>query len=61
MVTSLLYVGIIAISGDRAVEDPTGSALLHFCITFILSWKLWSDLTLIISWFETSMSSGVGN
>jgi hypothetical protein len=49
----LLYVGIIAINGDRAAEDPTGQALLQFCITFILSWKLWSELTLVVSWFET--------
>ncbi|MCJ1420729.1 hypothetical protein MMC32_007088, partial [Xylographa parallela] len=49
----LLYVGIIAINGDRAADDPTGTALLQFCITFILSWKLWSELTLIVSWFET--------
>ena len=49
----LLYVGIIAISGDRAAEDPTGTALLQFSITFILSWKLWSELTLIVGWFET--------
>ncbi|MCJ1321518.1 hypothetical protein MMC15_006863 [Xylographa vitiligo] len=49
----LLYVGIIAINGDRAAEDPTGTALLQFCLTFILSWKLWSELTLIVSWFET--------
>ena len=49
----LLYVGIIAINGDQAAEDPTGAALLHFCVTFILSWKLWSELTLVISWFET--------
>ena len=51
----LLYVGIIAINGDRAADDPTGTALLQFCITFILSWKLWSELTLIVSWFETGM------
>ena len=49
----LLYVGIIAINGDRAAEDPTGAALLQFCVTFILSWKLWGELTLVISWFET--------
>ncbi|MCJ1438310.1 hypothetical protein MMC27_007698 [Xylographa pallens] len=53
----LLYVGIIAINGDRAAEDPTGTALLQFCITFILSWKLWSELTLIVSWFETGMGT----
>ena len=53
----LLYVGIIAINGDRAAEDPTGTALLQFCVTFILSWKLWSELTLIVSWFETGMAT----
>jgi hypothetical protein len=49
----LLYVGIIAINGDMAAEQPTGEKVLHFSITFILGWKLWSDLTLVISWFET--------
>lgn len=52
----LLYVGIIAINGDKAAADPTGLALLRFAVTFILSWKLWSDLTLVISWFETGES-----
>ena len=49
----IVQVGIIAINGDQAAESPTGAALLQFSITFILSWKLWSELTLIISWFET--------
>lgn len=49
----LLYVGIIAINGDHAAEGPTGYELLRFSITFIMSWKIWSDLALIISWFET--------
>ncbi|KUJ08616.1 uncharacterized protein LY89DRAFT_691040 [Mollisia scopiformis] len=49
----LLYVGILAINGDHASEDPTGNELLRFSITFIMSWKIWSDLALIISWFET--------
>ncbi|KAI9803941.1 MAG: hypothetical protein M1833_000222 [Piccolia ochrophora] len=49
----LLYVGIIAINGDTASEHPTGESLLRFVITFIMSWKIWSDLTLIVSWFET--------
>lgn len=47
----LLYVGIIAVIGDRAAEDPTGVGFLRFAITFILGWKMWSDLTIIISWF----------
>lgn len=45
----LLYVGIIAINGDHAAESATGFELLRFSITFILTWKLWSDLALIIS------------
>ncbi len=50
----LLYVGIIAVIGDKAAEDPTGVGFLRFAITFILGWKMWSDLTLIISWFGES-------
>ena len=49
----LLYVGIVAINGDRAAEDPTGRELLRFSITFIMTWKIWSDLNLIMSCFET--------
>ncbi|RDW71363.1 hypothetical protein BP6252_07926 [Coleophoma cylindrospora] len=49
----LLFVGILAINGDHAADDTTGEELLRFCITFIMSWKIWSDLALIISWFET--------
>lgn len=49
----LLYVGIIAVIGDKAAEDPTGVGFLRFAITFILGWKMWSDITIIISWFES--------
>jgi hypothetical protein len=49
----LLYVGIIAINGDRAAEFPVGGELLRFSITFIMSWRIWSDLAVLISWFET--------
>lgn len=47
----LLYVGIIAIVGDNAAENSNGFGLLRFAITFIIGWKMWSDLTLVISWF----------
>ena len=50
----LLYVGIIAVIGDAAAEDATGYGLLRFAVTFILGWKMWSDLTLVVSWFETN-------
>jgi low temperature requirement protein LtrA len=48
----LLYVGIIAINGDRAAEDPTGYELQRYAITFIMSWRIWSDITVVIAWFE---------
>ena len=48
----LLYVGIIDISGEFAAEEATGQSLLEFAITFILSWKFWSDIQIAISWFE---------
>lgn len=43
----LLYVGIIAINGDYTSENPTGLALLRFVITFSLSYKVWSDMTML--------------
>lgn len=49
----LLYVGIIAIIGDAAADNTTPYGLLQFIITFTLGWKMWNDLTLFISWFET--------
>ena len=49
----LLYVGIIAIVGDNAAENANAFGLLRFAVTFIIGWKMWSDLTLVISWFGT--------
>jgi low temperature requirement protein LtrA len=46
----LLYVGILAIAGDGAAEDPNGEGLLRFTITFVLAWKLWSDVSQALSW-----------
>lgn len=51
--TDLLYVGIIAITGDNASEHATGESLVHFAITFILGWKIWSDISVLISWFDS--------
>lgn len=48
----LLYVGIIAISSEVAVHEATGQALLQFVITFVLGWKFWSDIAVIIGWFD---------
>jgi low temperature requirement protein LtrA len=49
----LFYVGIIAITGDSAAEHPTGQSLLRFVITFIMGWKFWSDIGLLISWIDS--------
>ncbi|RSL98485.1 hypothetical protein CEP52_010298 [Fusarium oligoseptatum] len=49
----LLYVGIIHINGEHVWAEPTGKELLRFAITFIMSWKIWADVTLVLSWFET--------
>lgn len=49
----LLYVGILQINGDATSEEPTALSLLHFIITFTLSYKIWNDMSLFISWFET--------
>lgn len=43
----LLYVGILQIQGDNTSEDPTGLSLLHFIITFTLSYKIWNDMQLV--------------
>lgn len=34
-------------------EVPTGAELLRFAVTFIMSWKIWTDITMAVSWFET--------
>ncbi|KAM5355648.1 hypothetical protein ACJ41O_002294 [Fusarium nematophilum] len=49
----LLYVGIIHINGEHVWAEPTGKELLRFTITFIMSWRIWADVTLALSWFET--------
>ncbi|KAJ8115459.1 hypothetical protein OPT61_g2910 [Boeremia exigua] len=49
----LFYVGIIAITGDTAAEHPDGTSLLRFVITFIMGWKFWTDISLLISWFDS--------
>ncbi|KAL8953727.1 MAG: hypothetical protein Q9222_000409 [Ikaeria aurantiellina] len=49
----LLYVGIIAIIGDSAAEEPTAFGLLKFVIVFSIGWKIWADVQIIISWLET--------
>lgn len=48
----LFYVGIIAIAGDAAAEEPNGESLLKFIIVFVLSWKFWGDVSLYVSWFD---------
>ncbi|KAF3901593.1 hypothetical protein ABW21_db0204023 [Orbilia brochopaga] len=54
----LLYVGILALTGDRASEEPTAKSFLWFCIAMIPSYKLWTDVGVIVSWFETACLFG---
>jgi low temperature requirement protein LtrA len=49
----LFYVGIIAITGDTAAEHPTGTSLLRFVITFTMGWKFWTDIGVLVSWFDS--------
>ena len=53
----LLYVGILAIIGERASSVPTGVHFHRFIIFMFLTWKIWNDLIMLISWFETGMTS----
>ena len=48
----LVYVGVIDIIGERAVEHPDGLSFLHFVIVFSIGWKIWSDMTNVINWFD---------
>ncbi|KAG4430854.1 hypothetical protein IFR05_013670 [Cadophora sp. M221] len=48
----LLFAGTLSINGDHAADDPTGKELLPFSITFILGWKIWSELNMIIDWIQ---------
>ncbi|KAG8914299.1 hypothetical protein FRC01_004133 [Tulasnella sp. 417] len=48
----LLYVGIIAVNADTTVENLTKTAFLRFCVTFLPTWKIWSDIAILVSQFE---------
>jgi hypothetical protein len=48
-----LLVGIIHINGEHVGEEANGHELLRFAVTFIMSWKIWTDVAQLISWFET--------
>ncbi|KAK4947358.1 hypothetical protein LTR10_013726 [Elasticomyces elasticus] len=48
----LVYVGVIDIIGEKAIEHPSGLSLLQFSIIFCIGWKIWADLTMIINHFE---------
>ncbi|KAM3427316.1 hypothetical protein NHJ13734_009025 [Beauveria thailandica] len=46
-------VGIIHSNGEHMSEESTGYELLRFSVTFIMSWKIWTDITMTVSWFQT--------
>jgi Bacterial low temperature requirement A protein (LtrA) len=60
----LFYVGIIAINGSIVAQNPTGSQLHIFALTFMYSchrlllnnspsWRIWTDMRDLISTFDT--------
>ena len=53
MFLDLIYVGILEFAGESAAENPTGIGLVQFCILFIPSWRIWSDMQILSSTFET--------
>jgi hypothetical protein len=48
----LLYVGVIAAISDTASGDATSEALLHYIITYIMSCRMWADVTNMTNSFE---------
>lgn len=34
-------------------EEATGYELLRFVITFVMTWRIWTSITLTLSWFES--------
>ncbi|KAG8949425.1 hypothetical protein FRC00_008141 [Tulasnella sp. 408] len=48
----LLYVGIIAVNADTTIENLTENAFLRFCVTFLPTWKIWSDIAILVTQFE---------
>ncbi|KFA77142.1 hypothetical protein S40288_05295 [Stachybotrys chartarum IBT 40288] len=52
----LLFVGIVHVNGEYLAIHPTGHDLLRFSVTMIMSWRIWSDVTQILSCFTTNMA-----
>ena len=50
--TDLIYVGVIDYVGEVAVIHASSETFLHFVIVFALAYKVWSDLTISVNWFE---------
>ncbi|KAL7963623.1 bacterial low temperature requirement A domain-containing protein [Trichoderma compactum] len=49
----LVYAGIIHSNGENMAEEATGYELLRFVIIFVMTWRIWTSITLTLSWFET--------
>lgn len=50
--TDLIYVGVIDVIGETAVVNASAASFLHFVVVFTLAYKIWSDLTVVVNWFE---------
>lgn len=49
----LIYVGILDIIGERVTQVPTGEHFHRYILFMFLTWKIWNDLMMFLSWFET--------
>ncbi len=50
--TDLIYVGVIDYVGEVAVIHASAASFVHFLVLFSLAYKIWSDLTVTVNWFE---------
>ena len=45
MFVDLVYVGVIAFTGDIASAAADGHSLVRFVITFLMAWKFWTEIS----------------
>lgn len=50
--TDLIYVGVIDSIGEVAVLHASADTFVRYCVVFLLAYKIWSDLTTTVNWFE---------
>lgn len=38
--------------GDTAAEHPNGTSFVEFLVKFMMAWRIWSDMSQVVNWFE---------